>query len=70
MLSCMRYPAFLPEIFQMKPNAWPGAPLAQVNFSNIDSMMNRGLHNSIDELQKKLVEVGQSVFETLVLPSL
>ena len=30
-------------------------------------MMNRGLHNSIDELQKKLVEVGQSVFETYVL---
>ena len=29
--------------------------------------MNRGLHNSIDELQKKLVEVGQSVFETHVL---
>ena len=44
-----------------------GSALAQVNFSNIDSMMNRGLHNSIDELQKKLVEVGQSVFETHVL---
>lgn len=44
-----------------------GSALAQVNFSNIDSMMNRGLHNSIDELQKKLVEVGQSVFETYVL---
>jgi uncharacterized alpha-E superfamily protein len=44
-----------------------GSALAQVNFSNIDSMIMKGLHNSIDELQKKLVEVGQSIFETYVL---
>ena len=44
-----------------------GSALAQVNFSNIDSMIRNGLHTSIDELQKKLTEVGQSIFETYVL---
>ena len=44
-----------------------GSALAQVNFSNIDSMIRNGLHSSIDELQKKLTEVGQSIFETYVL---
>ena len=44
-----------------------GSALAQVNFSNIDSMIRSGLHNSIDDLQKKLMEVGQSIFETYVL---
>lgn len=44
-----------------------GSALAQVNFSNIDSMIRNGLHSSIDDLQKKLTEVGQSIFETYVL---
>ena len=44
-----------------------GSALAQVNFSNIDSMIRNGLHGSIDELQKKLMDLGQSIFETYVL---
>jgi hypothetical protein len=30
-------------------------------------MLETGLHASIDQLQKKLIEVGQSIFETYVL---
>ena len=29
--------------------------------------MDKGLHQSIDELQTKLIEVGQRIFETYVL---
>ena len=41
-----------------------GSALAQFNFSGIDAMLETGLHASIDQLQKKLIEVGQSIFET------
>ena len=44
-----------------------GSALAQLNFSGIDAMLETGLHDSIDQLQKKLIEVGQSIFETYVL---
>ena len=44
-----------------------GSVLAQLNFSGIDAMLEIGLHESIDDLQKKLIEVGQSIFETYVL---
>ena len=44
-----------------------GSALAQVNFSDIESIMDKGLHESIDDLQKKLIDVGQSIFETYVL---
>ena len=30
-------------------------------------MLADGLHESIDQLQRKLIEVGQSIFETYVL---
>ena len=44
-----------------------GSALAQLNFSDIDSLLLEGLHESIDQLQRKLIEVGQSIFETYVL---
>ncbi|MBO26370.1 MAG: hypothetical protein CMI33_07225 [Opitutales bacterium] len=44
-----------------------GSVLAQLNFSGIDAMLETGLHESIDDLQKKLIEIGQSIFETYVL---
>ncbi|OUU43195.1 MAG: hypothetical protein CBC16_03090 [Verrucomicrobia bacterium TMED56] len=44
-----------------------GSALAQLNFNGIDSIFEDGLHESIDQLQKKLIEVGQSIFETYVL---
>ena len=44
-----------------------GSVLVQLNFSGIDAMLETGLHESIDDLQKKLIEVGQSIFETYVL---
>ena len=36
-------------------------------FSGIESLLADGLHESIDQLQRKLIEVGQSIFETYVL---
>ncbi len=44
-----------------------GSALAQLNFSGIESFLADGLHESIDQLQRKLIEVGQSIFETYVL---
>ena len=44
-----------------------GSALAQLNFSGIESLLADGLHESIDHLQRKLIEVGQSIFETYVL---
>ena len=44
-----------------------GSALAQLNFSGIDSLLSDGLHQSIDQLQRKLIDVGQSIFETYVL---
>ena len=44
-----------------------GSTLATVNFTDIATLMDKGLHQSIDELQTKLIEVGQRIFETYVL---
>lgn len=44
-----------------------GSMLAQMNFSNADSVWEVGLHEYIDDLQGKLNEIGQQVFETYVL---
>jgi uncharacterized alpha-E superfamily protein len=44
-----------------------GSVLAQLNFTGIETLLNDGLHYSIDQLQRKLIEVGQSIFETYVL---
>ena len=44
-----------------------GRALAHMNFSDINSMISQGLHESIDEIQKLLIAVGQSIFETYVL---
>ena len=38
-----------------------------VNFTDIDTLMNAGLHQSIDDLQNKLIDVGQRIFEAYVL---
>jgi hypothetical protein len=44
-----------------------GRMLAQLNFSNVDSVWQTGLHDYIDGLQERLNEIGQRVFETYVL---
>lgn len=44
-----------------------GSVLAMVNFTDIDTLMNGGLHQSIDDLQNKLIDVGQRIFEAYVL---
>ena len=38
-----------------------------VNFTDIDTLMASGLHQSIDDLQTKLIDVGQRIFEAYVL---
>ena len=47
-----------------------GSALATVNFTNIDAVLNRGLHLSLDELQLSLMDVGQKIFETYVMSPL
>jgi uncharacterized alpha-E superfamily protein len=44
-----------------------GSSLAMVNFTNINAVLSIGLHQTIDDLQKKLMKVGQCIFETYVL---
>lgn len=44
-----------------------GNLLAQMNFSNAQSIWDTGLHVYIDELQQKMNDIGQQVFETYVL---
>ena len=44
-----------------------GSALATVNFTNIDTMIERGLHASLDELQFCLKDVGQKIYETYVM---
>ena len=43
-----------------------GSVLAQLNFSSIDTVWEVGLHEYIDELQTRLNEIGQCVYETYV----
>ena len=38
-----------------------------VNFTDIKIVMSNGLHQTIDDLQRKLINVGQCIFETYVL---
>ncbi len=44
-----------------------GSSLALVNFTDIKFVMSNGLHKTIDDLQRKLLNVGQCIFETYVL---
>ena len=44
-----------------------GSTLAMVNFSDWNQLKSKGFHESLDELQGTLIEIGQSVFETYVL---
>jgi uncharacterized alpha-E superfamily protein len=44
-----------------------GQALAAVNFSLIDQVLKAGLHDEIDEVQRRLNEIGQEIFEEYVL---
>ena len=44
-----------------------GALVANLNFSGVEEVMVRGLHQYIDDLQKKLNVAGQAIFDTYVL---
>lgn len=44
-----------------------GSLLAQMNFSNAQSIWDTGLHLYIDNLQQEMNKIGQQVFETYVL---
>ncbi|MCB1077590.1 MAG: alpha-E domain-containing protein [Verrucomicrobiae bacterium] len=44
-----------------------GSVLAQLNFSSVDTVWQNGLHDYIDDLQQRLNDIGQRVFETYVL---
>jgi hypothetical protein len=38
-----------------------------VNFTSWEQVVVKGLHQTLDELQVTLIEIGQRVFETYVL---
>ena len=44
-----------------------GSALAMVNFTSLEQVVEKGLHQTLDELQVTLIEIGQRVFETYVL---
>lgn len=44
-----------------------GSTLAMVNFTDWSQIHTKGLHQTLDELQTTLIEIGQRVFETYVL---
>ena len=44
-----------------------GHSLAQLNFSNIDSVLQAGYHPYIDALQSQFNDIGQQVFEAYIL---
>ena len=44
-----------------------GSTLAMVNFTDRQQVYKKGLHQTLDELQSTLIEIGQRVFETYVL---
>ena len=44
-----------------------GSALATVNFTQVNQLLADGLHEGIDDLQLKLNDIGQHIFETYVL---
>ncbi len=44
-----------------------GSTLAMVNFTNWNQVHAKGLHQTLDELQSTLIQIGQRVFENYVL---
>jgi uncharacterized alpha-E superfamily protein len=44
-----------------------GSTLATVNFTQVNQLLSDGLHEGIDNLQAKLNDIGQHIFETYVL---
>lgn len=44
-----------------------GSTLAQLNFSNIQSVQSGGYHDYFDELQQQFNKIGRQIFETYIL---
>ena len=44
-----------------------GSTLAMVNFTDWQQVDEKGLHDTLDQLQATLIQIGQRVFETYVL---
>lgn len=44
-----------------------GSTLAQLNFSNIQSVQSIGYHDYFDELQQQFNKIGRQIFETYIL---
>jgi len=55
-----------PGAFSNEAERLTGSALAQINFSSVDEVWSRGLHESIDDLQLRLNNIGQQIYETYV----
>jgi len=55
-----------PGAFSNEAERLTGSALAQINFSSVDEVWSRGLHKSIDDLQVRLNNIGQQIYETYV----
>lgn len=55
-----------PGAFSNEAERLTGSALAHINFSSLDDVWKRGLHESIDDLQVRLNDIGQQLFETYV----
>lgn len=56
-----------PGDFSNEAERHAGQALASVNFALIDKVLDSGLHEAIDEVQRRINEIGQEIFEHYVL---
>lgn len=53
--------------FSNRAEQLAGQLLSELNYSTVDEIFQRGLHEYLQSVQRRLVEVGQSIFETYML---
>jgi uncharacterized alpha-E superfamily protein len=56
-----------PGDFANEAERLAGRALARVNFTPIEQVLKNGLHEEIDDVQERLNDIGQSIFEEYVL---
>jgi uncharacterized alpha-E superfamily protein len=55
-----------PGRFSKQPEKLSGRLAAELQFSSIDEIFERGLHDYIDALQTRLNQIGEALFETYI----
>lgn len=56
-----------PGAFSNEAERLTGGALARINFTEMDEVWQRGLHETVDDFQSHLNDIGQALFENYVL---